>query len=193
MDYYEVSVKVTRQSVKYDRYSFGFFPSKVNAAELIESYVGRERFQEFSAHFRREIFEPRDDETIMIGWDGQEYEMYVQSYGTGRSYDLGRKMMTNYQIVEHRYHAGVYKALSVLPPVVYQAIPRDARFIFARESPHHKCVFLFKYNGIELSEALKSAARMINPDVVFDIKEKVYVLAVAITKDDEPEMVIYFR
>lgn len=195
MDYYEVSIKVTSSDVNYDRYSFGFEPKKIdNVDTYIISFIGLERYDEFLKHFRREIHEPQDDETIMIGWDGKDFEMYVERYGSGKSYDLGKKMFFRYEIIDYRFYRGIYESLRVLPEIVYAAIPQNAKYIFARESPKHKCVFLFRYDGgIELSDELKNAARFINPDVVFDIKNRVYVIAVGITKDDEPELAIYFR
>jgi hypothetical protein len=201
----EISIKYTNGGISTNRMNYGFETSKVaDLPKFLTEKLGSDRYNKVMKHFKSEIEEPQENEYMMIGYDGLDYEVYVEYGIGGKSYDIRKDAEFVYHLVHSDEFDNVYKYLEdVLPDTMYNTFcrflpARKCRVIYAKQSPLHRCVYLFRpmiFPQVKfIKELLASVAKVVNVKSV-DIDDSLYLsfVAIGITNDNAPELAYYFR
>lgn len=201
----EISVKYTNGGISTNRMNYGFETSKVaDLPKFLTEKLGRDRYNKVLSHFKREIEMPRENEYMMIGHDGVDYEVYVEYGIGGKSYDIRKDSKFVYHLVHSDEFDKVYKYLEdVLPDTMYTTFcrflpARKCRVIYAKQSPLHRCVYLFRpmiFPQVKfIKDLLMRVAEVVNVKRV-NLDDNLYLsfVAIGITHDNAPELAYYFR
>lgn len=201
----EISVKYTNDGVNTRRTNFGFETTKLHSvSDLLLEKLGPIKYNKVIRHFKREIQQPKEGEYMMLGFDGQDYEVYVEYKLGGRSYDLRRDTLFVYNPYNPAKFSEVYSYLKeTLPDEIYDMLsrvlpPHKCGTLYAKESPFHRCVYLFRPNMFPqvkfVKELLYKAAKVVNLEHV-PLEDSMYLsyIGIGITKDSRPELAYYFR
>jgi hypothetical protein len=205
----EISIKYTNDGISTNRMNYGFEPTKMNdLPAFLTEKLGVVRYNKFLTYFKREIEDPRTDEYMMIGYDGHDYELYVEYesevVGEIRSYDIGKDAEFMYSVIDPDIYSNVYTYLeNALPYPMFNEfcrfLPvRKCETIYSKLSPLHKCIYLFRPRVFPqvkfIKELLMSAAKVVNVKSI-DLDDSMYLsfVAIGITRDDTPELAYYFR
>ena len=205
----EISIKYTNGGISTNRINYGFEPTKMkDLPAFLTEKLGVDRYNKFLTRFKREIQEPRTDEYMMIGYDGYDYELYVEYesevVGQIRSYDIGKGTEFIYYVIDPDIYTDIYTYLeNVLPYPMFNIFNRFLPFrkcetIYSKLSPLHKCVYLFRpriFPQVKfIKELLMNVAEVVNVKRV-DIDDSLYLsfIAIGITHDNSPEIAYYFR
>jgi hypothetical protein len=205
----EISIKYTNGGISTNRMNYGFEPTKMkDLPAFLTEKLGVERYHKFLTHFKREIQEPRADEYMMIGYDGHDYELYVEYesevVGEIRSYDIGKNAEFIYSVIDPHIYSNVYTYLdNTLPYPMFNEfcrfLPvRKCETIYSKLSPLHKCIYLFRPRVFPqvkfIKELLMSVAKVVNVKRI-DLDDSMYLsfIAIGITHDNSPEIAYYFR
>lgn len=201
----EISVKYSNDAVETRRVNFGFETCKMKSVEdfLLER-LGPDKYNKVVKHFRREISQPKTNEYMMIGFDGQDYEVYVE-YGTGgRSYDIRKDTVFEYIPQRPSEYYKVYNYLKdVLPEELYdllsKVLPKEkCHTLYAKASPFHRCVYLFRPRVFpqvkSVRDHLYMAAKVVNREHI-PLEDSMYLsyIGIGIGLDSRPELAYYFR
>lgn len=201
----EISVKYTNEGVNTRRSNFGFETIKMHSVSdfLIEK-LGPAKYNKVVRHFKREIMQPRKDEFMMLGFDGQDYEVYMEYTLGGRSYDIRRDTLFMYNPYHPDKFSEVYAYLKeTLPDEMYDMLsrvlpPHKCNTLYAKESPFHRCVYLFRPEMFPqvkfIKELLYKAAKVVNVQHI-PLEDSMYLsyIGIGITLDSRPELAYYFR
>jgi hypothetical protein len=201
----EISIKYTNGGISTNRMNYGFETTKVaDLSEFLIEKLGPDRYNKVVRHFRREIREPRKDEYMMIGVCEGAFEIYIEYGVGGKSYDIQKDVEFMYFAQKPDDFGTVYKYLeNVLPDPLFDMLnrvlpERKCDTLYAKHSPLHKCVYLFRpkiFPQVKfIKELLMSAAKVVNMKRV-ELDDNLYLsyIAIGITHDNSPELAYYFR
>ena len=201
----EISVKYTNEGINTRRCNFGFETIKMHSvSDFLLDKLGPAKYNKVVKHFKREIQEPRAEEYMMLGFDGQDYEIYVEYNLGGKSYDLRRDTLFIYNPYRPDKYSEVYSYLrETLPEDIYDMLsrvlpPHKCDTLYAKESPFHRCVYLFRPSIFPqvkfIKELLYKAAKVVNRGHV-PLEDSMYLsyIGIGITLDSRPELAYYFR
>lgn len=201
----EISIKYTNGGIDTNRMNYGFETIKmIDLTDFLIEKLGPDRYNKVQKHFKREIKEPRKGEYMMIGYDGRDYEVYVEYGVGGKSYDIRRDTEFMYFAQPREDYLKVYQYLEYsLPAPIYNMLSRvlpasKCDTLYAKQSPSHKCVYLFRpkiFPQVKfINDLLMDAAKVVNTRRI-EIDPLLYVsyIAIGITLDDAPELAYYFR
>ena len=201
----EISIKYTNGGVSTNRMNYGFETSKVaDLSKFLTDKLGPDKYNKVLEHFRREIQDPREDEYMMIGHSDGDYEVYIEYGIGGKSYDIKKDAKFIYHLVHSDDFEEVYKYLDdVLPDTMFNTFcrflpARKCRVIYAKQSPLHRCVYLFRpmiFPQVKfIKDLLMRVAEVVNVKHV-DLDDSLYLsfVAIGITHDNAPELAYYFR